>query len=191
MESKYHAAPLPISAVNHISLLCSSVKKSAEFYERVLGFVPIKRPGSFDFDGAWMFNYGFGIHLVESPQAAQLPKKGDLDPKDYHMSFQTACQDVDEIEECLKKLEVRYKRIQVEENGILVDQVFFNDPDGFMIEVCTCDNLPVVPLESAPHTLKGHHKQSSFVCSQQYARGPSSSAAICSNSAAELHETTL
>jgi catechol 2,3-dioxygenase-like lactoylglutathione lyase family enzyme len=44
---------LPISSINHISVLCSSVEKSAAFYEHVLGFVPIKRPGSFDFDGAW------------------------------------------------------------------------------------------------------------------------------------------
>ncbi|KAI5060556.1 hypothetical protein GOP47_0024976 [Adiantum capillus-veneris] len=192
MDSKETPPPLPISSVNHISLLCASAEKSVEFYERVLGFVPIKRPGSFNFDGAWLFNYGFGIHLIESPQAAaQLPKKDDIDPQDYHMSFQTACQDVDDIEECLEKLGVRHKRVQVEESGILVDQIFFHDPDGFMIEVCTCDNLPVVPLKSAPSTLMCHHSQSTFVCSQQYARCPGSSAAICSNAMTDLHETSL
>lgn len=30
--------------------------------------------------------------------------------------------------------------------GIEVDQLFFRDPDGFMIEICNCDSLPVVPL---------------------------------------------
>ncbi|KAK3160489.1 hypothetical protein QOZ80_1BG0060140 [Eleusine coracana subsp. coracana] len=46
----------------------------------------------------------------------------------------------------LKELGVKYVERRVEEGGIFVDQVFFHDPDGFMIEVCTCDNLPIVPL---------------------------------------------
>jgi hypothetical protein len=46
----------------------------------------------------------------------------------------------------LKELGIKYVERQVEEGGIFVDQIFFHDPDGFMIEVCTCDNLPIVPL---------------------------------------------
>ena len=41
---------------------------------------------------------------------------------------------------------IKYVRALVEEGGILVEQLFFHDPDGFMIEICDCDNLPVVPL---------------------------------------------
>ncbi|MQL94882.1 hypothetical protein Taro_027541 [Colocasia esculenta] len=37
----------------------------------------------------------------------------------------------------------------VEEGGISVDQLFFHDPDGFMIEICNCEVLPVVPLAGA------------------------------------------
>nr|GFA09666.1 metallothiol transferase FosB [Tanacetum cinerariifolium] len=70
-------------------------------------FVPIRRPGSFDFDGAWLFNY---------------------------------------VEKKLKEMGITYKRQRVEEGGIYVDQLFFHDPDGFMIEICNCDNLPVIPL---------------------------------------------
>lgn len=44
---------LPLVSLNHISLVCRSVQDSIDFYENVLGFVPIKRPGSFNFDGAW------------------------------------------------------------------------------------------------------------------------------------------
>lgn len=144
---------LPISSVNHFSLLCSSVEKSVAFYEDVLGFFPIKRPGSFDFDGAWLFNYGMGIHLIQAPNPSDLPKKKDINPKDNHMSFQTGCQDIGEVEERLQELGVRYIRVAVEEGGILVDQIFFHDPDGFMIEVCTCENLPLVPLKSSPSAL--------------------------------------
>lgn len=45
--------PLPLTSLNHISIVCKSVEKSIDFYTNVLGFVPIRRPGSFNFDGAW------------------------------------------------------------------------------------------------------------------------------------------
>lgn len=50
------------------------------------------------------------------------------------------------MEKNLKDMEIKYARSMVEEGGIRVDQLFFHDPDGFMIEICNCDNLPVVPL---------------------------------------------
>jgi catechol 2,3-dioxygenase-like lactoylglutathione lyase family enzyme len=45
--------PLGLTSLNHVSRNCADLNKSVQFYETVLGFVPIKRPGSFDFDGAW------------------------------------------------------------------------------------------------------------------------------------------
>lgn len=45
--------PLSLKSLNHISLVCRSVEKSLDFYQNVLGFLPIRRPGSFDFHGAW------------------------------------------------------------------------------------------------------------------------------------------
>lgn len=45
--------PLSLKSLNHISLLCGSVEQSIDFYQNVLGFFPIRRPGSFNFDGAW------------------------------------------------------------------------------------------------------------------------------------------
>jgi hypothetical protein len=50
------------------------------------------------------------------------------------------------VERRLKELGIPYIQRCVEEGGIYVDQIFFHDPDGFMIEICNCDNLPVVPL---------------------------------------------
>ena len=29
-----------------------------------------------------------------------------------------------------------------------VEQLFFHDPDGNMIEICNCENLPVVPIDA-------------------------------------------
>lgn len=49
---------------------------------------------------------------------------------------------------------IKYVTALVEEGGIEVDQVFFHDPDGYMIEICNCDNLPVLPLSSCAYKPK-------------------------------------
>lgn len=140
------SSALPLSCVNHISRVCSNLTKSKDFYENVLGFVQIKRPGSFDFEGAWLFNYGIGIHLLQDERGVEACQK-EIDPKDDHVSFQ--CEDMTLVEEKLKENRIKYLRREVEEGGIMVDQLFFHDPDCFMIEVCNCDKLPVVPLARA------------------------------------------
>jgi len=141
------AGPLPLVSVNHISLVCRSVEDSMDFYENVLGFFPIKRPGSFNFDGAWLFSYGMGIHLLQSPNPEAMPKKQEINPMDTHLSFQ--CESMQVVESKLVEMNMKFIKRTVEEGGVYVDQLFFHDPDGFMIEICNCDNLPVVFLGSA------------------------------------------
>lgn len=137
---------MPIFSLNHVSFVCKSVKKSVMFYEQVLGFVMIKRPSSFNFEGAWLFNHGIGIHLLESDRAPE--KKGKINPKDNHISFQ--CTDMKLVMRKLEEMNIEYETAVVEEGGIQVDQLFFHDPDGYMIEICNCQNLPVLPLSSCP-----------------------------------------
>ncbi|CBI36286.3 hypothetical protein VitviT2T_013606 [Vitis vinifera] len=137
--------PLHLTSLNHISLVCKSVPESIDFYQNTLGFVPIRRPGSFDFDGAWLFSYGLGIHLLQSEDPENMPKKTEINPKDNHISFQ--CESIDAVEKNLKEMEIHYVRKKVTEGGFEVDQLFFHDPDGFMIEICNCDNIPIVPLD--------------------------------------------
>ena len=54
------------------------------------------------------------------------------------------------MEQKLKDLNIKYKKRIVEdvENWTQIDQLFFNDPDGFMIEICNCENLKLVPTGS-------------------------------------------
>ncbi|GAA0151893.1 hypothetical protein LIER_10514 [Lithospermum erythrorhizon] len=136
---------LHLKSLNHISLVCKSLKESIDFYTNVLGFVPVRRPGSFNFDGAWLFSYGIGIHLLQSEDNENMQKKTEtINPRDNHISFQ--CESMGTVEKKLGEMEIKYARQRVEEGGIYVEQLFFHDPDGFMIEICNCDNLPVVPL---------------------------------------------
>uniref|UniRef100_A0ACD5TRL8 Uncharacterized protein n=1 Tax=Avena sativa TaxID=4498 RepID=A0ACD5TRL8_AVESA len=139
---------LRLASLNHISVVCRSLESSLAFYCDVLGFFPIRRPGSFDFDGAWLYNFGIGIHLLqaEDPESL-LPKKTEIDPKDNHISF--TCESLEVVQRRLKEMGFQFVQRRVVEGGIHVDQLFFHDPDGFMIEVCTCDNLPVIPLDGA------------------------------------------
>ncbi|KAI7985059.1 hypothetical protein ACSBR2_042748 [Camellia fascicularis] len=136
--------PLRLTSLNHVSLVCRSLEKSIDFYTNVLGFVPVRRPNSFNFDGAWLFSYGIGIHLLQSEDPEHMMKKSKIDPKDNHISFQ--CEIMAVVEKKLKEMGIECMRQMVEEGGIHVDQLFFHDPDGFMIEICNCDNIPIVPL---------------------------------------------
>lgn len=58
---------------------------------------------------------------------------------------------------------MRYVSAVVEDNGIKVDQVFFHDPDGYMIEICNCDNIPLLPISSTfplkPHNIGTSHNK--------------------------------
>ncbi|WOK94613.1 hypothetical protein Cni_G03318 [Canna indica] len=145
MVEEQAATPMPlIMSLNHVSFTCRSVSRSVDFYEDVLGFVSIKRPSSFDFEGAWLFNYGIGIHLLQRDDVPK--KKGGINPKDNHISFQ--CANMDLLMLQLKKKGVEFVTAKVEEGGIEVEQLFFHDPDGNMIEICNCENLPVLPLSS-------------------------------------------
>ncbi|KAG8379854.1 hypothetical protein BUALT_Bualt07G0132700 [Buddleja alternifolia] len=73
-----------------------------------------------------------------------MPKKTVINPKDNHISFQ--CENMGMVEKKLTEMGINWVKQRVEEGGIYVDQLFFHDPDGFMVEICNCDNIPMVPL---------------------------------------------
>ena len=70
----------------------------------------------------------------------------NFDDKSYKILHDGQCESMGAVEKKLKEMEISFVRSMVEEGGIHVDQLFFHDPDGFMVEICDCDNLPVIPL---------------------------------------------
>ncbi|PWA49494.1 glyoxalase/Bleomycin resistance protein/Dihydroxybiphenyl dioxygenase [Artemisia annua] len=155
---------MPLLSLNHVSFMCKSVGRSVKFYEDVLGFVLIRRPSSFDFEGAWLFNHGIGIHLLEMDTTPT--KKSVINPKDNHISFQ--CSNMDLIIKKLEEMGIKYVTAVVKEGGVEVNQLFFHDPDGYMIEICNCHVLPVLPISSwcprkkLPTVSQINHSDSSF-----------------------------
>jgi catechol 2,3-dioxygenase-like lactoylglutathione lyase family enzyme len=129
--------PLPIVALHHIARTTLDVDASVAFYRDVLGFRPIQRP-NFSFRGAWLFNYGFQIHIIEHglPGAAG----GAIDTRADHLAL--AVKDVaamDAVEKNLRERGMPYER-QVNAGGI--PQIFFHDPDGHHVEIGV---YPVTP----------------------------------------------
>lgn len=109
-----------------------------------------------------LFNCGIGIHLLESENVPV--NKGKINPKDNHISFQ--CSDMQLIMRKLEAMDIEYVTAVVEDGGVEVDQLFFHDPDGYMVEICNCQNLPVLPLSSCslklPNNNFGKHGAPSF-----------------------------
>ncbi|KDP46699.1 hypothetical protein JCGZ_06487 [Jatropha curcas] len=146
--SSYEA--LPLLSLNHVSLSCRSVWASTYFYEEVLGFVQIKRPSSLKFNGAWLYSYGIGIHLIENLALEEFDpiiEPRPINPRDNHISFQ--CTDIGLVKRKLQGLGIRYVTATIDDDdGNRADQIFFHDPDGYMIEICNCENIPITPISS-------------------------------------------
>lgn len=62
--------------------------------------------------------------------------------------FSLQCEDISLVEAMLSEHGIKWTSRVIEEGGIEVEQLFFHDPDGFMIEICTCEKLPVQPLSN-------------------------------------------
>ena len=53
------------------------------------------------------------------------------------------------VEQALEEHGIKYTKKTIDEQDVAIEQVFFHDPDGFMIEICTCEVFPVKPLTPA------------------------------------------
>jgi catechol 2,3-dioxygenase-like lactoylglutathione lyase family enzyme len=121
-------AALPIRGLHHIARATRRPEESKAFYCEVLGFRELPRP-KFSFRGAWLYNYGMQIHLIENPEVAPRPG-GPIDSRLDHMAFA-----VDDLDAAKESLEARGIAFQERVNAGGVRQIFFHDPDGHHIEL--------------------------------------------------------
>lgn len=98
-----------------------------------------------------LFNYGIGIHLLKIGNKSS-PNPSPINPKGDHISF--TCDSLQEVESSLTTHGINYVRSSVVEHMVKIEQVFFHDPDGNMVEVCTCDCLPVTPLRNGRQCMR-------------------------------------
>ena len=132
---------LPLASFNHIAREVLSLERSKAFYVDILGFDVGPRP-PFDSDGYWLYGYGLSLHLVltTQPESRKLLKRDRIKyfitclPKVDHIAFITS--DISVIRRTLDERNVYYKHDCPMGTGI--EQIFFFDPDGNVIEVSNC-----------------------------------------------------
>ena len=130
-------ALLPITKLHHIARVTRRPAESIAFYRDVLGFQEIQRP-AFSFRGAWLFNYGVQIHIIENEPSAPDPDRA-IDSRGDHLAFHVT--DIEASKERLRSAGIEFKE-QVNAGGI--HQIFFRDPDGHFIELASYGPTPPV-----------------------------------------------
>ena len=117
---------MPVTAMNHFTILTDDVRKTVHFYQDLLGLTEGPRP-PFDFPGAWLYAEGVPIlHVIGGRPADEL-RAGVID----HMAF--TANDLSDTLALLTSRNVAHTcRRQV---GAGTWQVFFFDPNGARIEL--------------------------------------------------------
>jgi len=118
---------MPLTRLDHVTILCSDLARSRAFYAEALGLVDGDRP-PFSFPGAWLWLEGKPVvHLIGGRNDGTLYETGSFD----HVAF--AASDLDAVRVRLTKAQVPYRETAVP--GRPLHQIFFSDPDGVKIEL--------------------------------------------------------
>jgi len=120
--------PIQLEALNHIARTTKDLEASRRFYIDVLGCREISRP-AFNFRGAWLYVAGLQFHLIEDLATPSSPPS--INTRESHIAFRVA--DLDAMELRLRAYKIPYTRSGIQDRKI--DQIFFRDPDGWMIEI--------------------------------------------------------
>lgn len=123
--------------LQHCGLIVSDLDRSRRFYADALGFEEVQRPASFTFAGAWFRSGGTEVHLIAAADTTGRPGQDDPGPSAAvglatHVAFE-----VDDVGAACARLA---------DNGVAlvggpmprgdgVTQVFFRDPDGYLLEL--------------------------------------------------------
>jgi catechol 2,3-dioxygenase-like lactoylglutathione lyase family enzyme len=115
-----------IKELNHVAIAVENVKRSVEFYQKVLQLPQLARP-DFDFQGAWFKLGGYQeLHIIEGRT-----KPVVNDRRGAH--FALSVDSISEFKTQLDKYNVIYHPPKKRPDGVL--QLFLIDPDGYFIEL--------------------------------------------------------
>ncbi|RCW91331.1 VOC family protein [Winogradskyella arenosi] len=117
---------------NHIALSVTEVNQSVAFYQKVLQLKEIKNTAS-NSKTRWLsLGNGKQLHLIPRPDFEIKVNKA------VHFALSTT--DLDQFREHLKELHIEYtdwlgtaKKDYIRQDGI--QQVYFQDPDGYWVEI--------------------------------------------------------
>ena len=129
--------PLQVKYLDHVTLIVKDLEASRRFYVDVLGLREVERPG-FSFPGKWFQAGGTQIHLIleheASGPAGQPFESQKTSSRHHHFAFQV--DDARAAASRLEELGVPFvARPKERPDGYI--QVFVNDPDGHVVELCS------------------------------------------------------
>ena len=117
---------MPVTTMNHFTILTDDVAAPVEFYRDLLGLVDGPRP-PFDFPGAWLYAGERPIlHVVGGRNADEL-RPGVID----HMAF--SAEDLSDTLALLASRNIAHTCRRLPGGGTW--QVFFHDPNGARVEL--------------------------------------------------------
>ncbi len=113
---------LPVTHIDHCSVLITDVDAARRFYGQQLGLREIPAPNSFDFVALWFDLGGTYLHLLLKPQP------DTISPRHF-------CLHVSDIQ--MARAHIREQGIGIEETVKIpsADRFFIRDPDGNRIEI--------------------------------------------------------
>jgi lactoylglutathione lyase len=119
---------MTIRELNHVAIYVADVKRSSEFYQRVLKLEPIARP-AFSFPGAW-FRLGTNqeLHLISNLRSPFFPSH-----ENNHFALRV--DELDPWEKHLAEVGADFALRKQRPDGAW--QVFLRDPDGHVVELFT------------------------------------------------------
>lgn len=117
--------PLKVKELNHVALHVRDLDASIHFYETLLELPRLPRP-DFDFPGAWFAFGGQELHLIGDDTLAAGERR--------HHHFALLIEDTYKAREYLEqKGMTRFRSHGKRPDGAV--QLFFYDPDGYLIEM--------------------------------------------------------
>jgi len=123
--------------IQHVGLVVSDLERSRRFYADALGLEEVPRPSNFTFDGAWFRFGGTELHLLAEAHTTGGAGQGDAGEGaarglTSHLAFE-----VEDLEPALSRLAEHGVELAggPMPRGDGVTQVFFLDPDGYVLEL--------------------------------------------------------
>ncbi len=113
---------LPVSQIDHVSLIITEIERSRHFYSKILGLREMPKPKSFNFIALWFVVGNQQLHLLQKPQA------DTRSPRHFALRVPNA--------EAARQY-FRRRQIVLEETTRIdhCDRFFVYDPDGNRIEI--------------------------------------------------------
>ncbi len=131
------AAPIQVKSLDHVTIVVKDLDRSRQFYVEALGMREDSRP-AFTFPGSWFQAGATQIHLIQ--EHVGTPPAGNPLPEEFRTSrshhFAFLVDDADAAYARAQELGLKIvSSPKPRPDGFT--QVFLNDPDGHVVELCS------------------------------------------------------